>query len=193
MKIFCVALLLVICSFCGTGMAQDAKSNSVESARVDDVKPTVYLRVDRKDKEKVWLRMYNNTRWAVAVRTFTVYFNRKRTTQLVSGGSVSTLPSDEEINSLHYYLEKNLSAPVELKLPELSHGDSSSISWITSKGSILFSVPLKQLQPGLMIYVPFHYEWELNSQLIFNNEPEHRAYFRGVDLSQDASTARPRN
>lgn len=70
-----------------------------------------------------------------------------------------------------------------LKVPEVGYPDSSSISWIPSKGSILFSVPIKQLEPGLMIYVPFQYEWELSRQLIFNKEPEHRVYFRGVDLT----------
>jgi hypothetical protein len=43
-----------------------------------------------------------------------------------------------------------------------------------------------------MIYVPFQYEWELNRQQIFNKEPEHRVYFRGVDLSQDAATMNQR-
>lgn len=185
MKIF-FAALLVACNLCVIGFAQGAKNNSAENARLDDAKPTVYLRVERRDKEKVWLRVYNNTRWAVAVRTFTFYYNRKRAIDLGNGKSVFALPSDEEIDSLHYYVEKEPTASTEVKVPKLFHGDSSSISWIPSKGSILFSVPTKQIEPGLMIYVPFHYEWELNGQLIFNNEPEHRAYFRGVELSQKA-------
>ena len=114
---------------------------------------------------------------------FSFYFNRKRTTPLASGGDVFTLPDDVEIDSLHYYIEKERGSSNRVKAPELVYSGSSSISWIAAKASILFCVPIKQLDPGLMIYVPYQYEWELNRQLIFNNEPEHRVYFRGVDLT----------
>jgi len=172
---------------------QAATLGPAKSVKVEASKPTVYLTVERKDKEKAWFRMNNNTAWAIAVRTVTFYFNRQRTTNLSSGGSVFTLPSDQEIDSLHYYVEKEPGTPRRLKAPELGYPDSSSISWIPAKGSILFSVPVKQLEAGLMIYVPFQYEWELSRQLIFNKEPEHRVYFRGVDLSQDAAAVGQRN
>lgn len=176
---------LVIGSLCGPVYPQAATTGPAKSVKVEDSKPTVYVSVERRDKEKAWFRMHNNTTWAISVLTGTFYFNRKRTTPLGSGGSVFTLPGDQEIDSLHYYVEKEPMTPGHLKVPEVGYPDSSSISWIPSKGSILFSVPVKQLEPGLMIYVPFHYEWELNGQLIFNKEPEHRAYFRGVDLSKE--------
>jgi hypothetical protein len=183
MKSFCVSLLL-ICNLGVIGFPQGTNSAPANSAKINDVKPTIYLRFERRDKGKMWLRLYNNTKWAVAVQTFTFYFNRQHSTTLGNGKSVFALPSDEDIDSLYYYVEKEPAASKEMKVPELFHGDSFSISWIASKGSILFSVPISQLGTGLMIYVPFQYEWELNSQLIFNNEPQHRVYFRASDLSE---------
>jgi hypothetical protein len=191
MKSFSTFLLL-ICGLCGVGFAQDTNDNP-NGAKIDTIQPSVYLRVERRDKERVWLRMYNNTKWAIAVRTFTFYFNRQHSITLDNGNSVFALPSDEAIGSLHYYVEKEPAAAKEIKAPELLHGDSYSISWIASKGSILFSVPIKQLEPGLMIYVPFQYEWELSRQLIFNKEPEHRVYFRGVDLTARKEEKRARS
>jgi hypothetical protein len=176
---------LVIGSLCGTVYPQAAATGPVKSVKAEEIKPTVYLTVERKDKEKASFRLHNNTTWAISVLTVSFYFNRTRTTPLGSGGSVFTLPDDVEIDSLHYYVEKEPMTSSRVKAPELHYPDSSAISWIPSKGSILFSVPVKQLDPGLMIYVPFHYEWELNRQLIFNNEPEHRVYFRGADLSKE--------
>jgi hypothetical protein len=187
MKIFCVALL-VIYNLCGIGFAQSMTNASVKTTKLDDAKPTVYLSIERKDREKAWLRMYNNTKWSLAVRTFTFYFNRRQSIILSNGRSVFALPGDEEIDSLHYYVEREPMVSNELKVPRHLHSDSYSISWIPSKGSILFSVPTDQLVPGLMIYVPFQYEWELNPQLIFNNEPQHRVYLHASDLPENTES-----
>jgi hypothetical protein len=189
MRTFYVAALVIV-ALCGCVYPQAVTSEKTTTVKVDNSKPTVYLTVERKDKEKVSFRLHNNTNWAISVLTISYYYSRKRTTPLGSGGSVFTLPDDVEIDSLHYYVEKEPRTPSRVKVPEVGYPDSSSISWIASKGSILFSVPLKQLDPGLMIYVPFHYEWELNRQLIFNNEPEHRVYSRGVDLTTEADFRR---
>jgi hypothetical protein len=186
MKTLCLTLLLS--NLCGFGFVHHATNNL--AAKVDDLKPTVYLRVERREKETVWLRVHNNTSWALAVRTFSFYFNRKNVTYRLNGHSVFALPSDRDVDSLFYYVEKEPTASKEVKVPRLSHGDSASISWIPAGGSILFSVPTEQLDPDLMIYVPFQYEWELSEQLIFNNEPDNRVYFRGADLSNGAVTVR---
>jgi hypothetical protein len=186
MRTFYVAAFVMV-ALCSPVYPQAVASEKSTSVKVENNKPTVYLTVERKDKVKVSFRLHNNTNWAISVLTISYYYSRKRTAPLGSGGSVFTLPDDVEIDSLHYYVEKEPRTPSHVKAPELGYPDSSSISWIAAKGSILFSVPIKQLEAGLMIYVPFHYEWELNRQLIFNNEPDHRVYFRGVDLSQDAA------
>lgn len=186
MTTFYIAATLVICFLCGPVYSQAVTTETTKRVKVENSKPTVYVTVERKGKEKASFRLHNNTNWAISVRTVSFYFSRRGTTPLVSGGSVFTLPDDKEIDTLHYYVEKEPMTSGRLKAPELHYPDSSSISWIASKGSILFSVPMKQLEPGLMIYVPFQYEWELNRQQIFNKEPEHRVYFRGVDLSQMA-------
>lgn len=189
MTSFCVSLLL-ICALCGVGSPQGARAAADGDTKIDDVRPGVYLRFERRDKGRIWLRMYNNMKWAVAVRTFTSYLNRRGAITLGNGESVFTLPDDEAITSLHYYVEKEPAASNKLKAPEVFHGDSYSISWIASKGSILFSVPAGQLERGLKVYVPFQYEWELSPQLIFNNEPQHRVYFRATDLPEDTQSRR---
>lgn len=178
-------MLFLSCALCGLVDAQTPATEQANNVRVKQIKPTIYVSLERRDKEKAWFRLHNNTTWAIAVQTGTFYFNRNRTAPLSQGKQVFTLPNNVEIDSLHYYVEKEPMSLSQVKAPELRYPDSSSISWISSKESILFSVPINQLVPGLMIYVPFHYEWELNEQLIFNSEPDHRVYFRGVDLSED--------
>lgn len=191
-RIFCLSFL-TMCAWCGLASAQIGTTEPTASVRVEQLKPTVYVSLERKDKKRALFRLNNNTTWAIAIRTWTFYFNRTRSTRLGQGTEVFTLPSDVEIDSLHYYVEKEPMTSTRGKPPELHYPESSSISWIPSKGSILFSVPLKHLHPGLMIYVPFNYEWELNRQLIFNKEPEHRTYFRGVDVSEKVKALRRRN
>jgi hypothetical protein len=156
----------------------------VSQPRVEPTKPTIYLSVERKDKDRVWFRINNNTAWAIAVTTISMYFyvDRNRPIHLENGMTVFALPADREISTLHYYLEREPDSPRRLKVEKLSYPDVSSTEWIAPKSSILFSAPASQLPPGTLVYVPFQYEWELSGQSIFNHEPEHRVQFRAVDL-----------
>ncbi len=189
MRSLCMSLLLIVGTLSGIGYSQGSTSRRVDDVRIDDAKPTVYLSVERKDEQTLRCRLYNNTTWAISVRTVSYYFKWNRTLRLSNGISVYSLPTDDEIESLHYYIEKEPTAQGKLKAPELHYGDSSATSWIPPRESITFSVPAIYLRPGLVLYVPFNYEWELSNQMIFGNEPEHRVYFRGVDLPKKSITS----
>lgn len=98
--------ILTVCTLCGIIYAQTPSTGPTSNARVEQIKPTIYVSFVWNDRDRVRLRLNNNTNWAIAVRTGAFYFNRKRTTLLEQGESVFTLPSNVEIDSLHYYVEK---------------------------------------------------------------------------------------
>jgi hypothetical protein len=52
--------------------------------------------------------------------------------------------------------------------------------------SLLFSVPRETLCKNLRIYLVFNYAWETQEGFVAGNEPEHRVYFYGSELSKRA-------
>jgi hypothetical protein len=186
MTTLCAALLCIL-ALGGETSKQVPSEPPDRRFRVEAPRPTIYLEVERNDHEQVWFRLHNNTRFSLAVRTVSFYRNRGGKVGLGDGNLTSVLPADVEIRTLHYYVEKDDPSSKHVSAPEVGYPDSYFVSWIPAGNSILFAVPSSRLRPGLSVYVPFQYEWELSEQLIFNGEPEHRVYFRGVDLSPGAT------
>lgn len=177
-KIFALLLLSVVCA---TAFSQN--NDPSKSSRFDKEKPTIYIKVECQNRATVRLRLYNNTRWAVAIPTFSQYVNPKKvaTIKLINGETALALPNDRDISSIYYYVEKD-GAQENIDVPKLNYSDSFTPSWIPSDDSIFFTVPKEHLKKGLQIYVSFNYEWEINRQGIIHNEPQHRVFFRGVTL-----------
>jgi hypothetical protein len=158
-------------------------SDPSKSSRLDNEKPTIYIKVECQNKATVRLRLYNNTYWAVTIPTFSLYVNPKKvaTIKLVNGETAFALPNDRDISSIYYYVEKD-GAQENIDVPRLNYADSFNPSWIPSNDSIFFTVPKDHLREGLKVYVPFNYEWEINKQGIIHNEPQHKVFFRGAAL-----------
>lgn len=173
--------LLSLLAVCGTAFSQANRPST--NARINPAKPTIYIGVECQNKNTIQLRLHNNTQWAIAVSTFSFYFDPHKivTIKLSNGQTAFPLPNDKEISSLYYFVEK-ANARQDIKVPQIDYSDSFNQSWIASKESILFSVPREYLQEGLQIYIPFNYEWELNDQGIIHNQPVHKTFFRGVEL-----------
>lgn len=146
-------------------------------------KSSIYIKVECQNKDTVRLRLYNNTPWAITVPTFSMYVNPKKviTIKLSNGETAIALPSDRDITSIYYYLEKD-GGQENIDVPQLNYSDSFNPSWIPSNESIFFTVPKERLRDGLQLYVSFNYEWEINKQGIIHNEAEHKVFFRGAAL-----------
>lgn len=148
-----------------------------------DNKASVFIKAEGSGKnQRLRLRLFNNTKWAIAVGTFSYYFNpaRIKKIKLQSGKVVTVMPSDKEIDSLYYFTERERIQGNKKVLILGGHWTHSyNNSWIGPKDSIFFSIPEKDLRKGTELYISFKYEWELNEKGVFlSGEPQHRVYFR---------------
>ncbi|HEX3104415.1 MAG TPA: hypothetical protein VHQ22_08205 [Terriglobales bacterium] len=143
--------------------------------------PSVYLRYDheaeqkpthpREGKEGVWLRIHNNTRGAICIRTQSLYVGKKVVPlTLLSGKHVLGIRDGIEIAPVYYLEDEHETGFV--RLPLTWNGDMSAVSWVPSGGTVLMNLPKHELVKGRRVALPFCYEWELEGDGI-----EHEAFF----------------
>ncbi len=165
--------------------------NGVPSGgRLNKEKPAVYIDVDCQNATTFRLRLYNNTDWPITIPTYSFYFNPKNAVaiKLKNGPTVFPLPSDRDISSVYYYVEKDTDQKIQV--PVLNYPDSFNQSWIVPRGSIRFTVPKEHLKEGLRIFISFNYEWELSYHGVILNDVQHRVFFRSITLRNlDAPTS----
>ena len=141
-------------------------------ARIDSAKPTVYLALERLEENgRIWLRLHNNTRWAINLRTRNPGAVLVPLT-LISGQTVSALADGSEV-SPEYLIEN---------VPDPGYGDywcSTTRSWVAPGQSAVFSFPGEHLKFLGRLSVSYKYEWETEGQ-----EPEHRVRFSERDLTR---------
>lgn len=136
---------------------------------LDTKHPSVYLQYDHEAERKpehpaqgtrgVWLRIHNNTRGAICVRTESLYVGSKvAPLALMSGRHVLGIRDRVEIAPL-YSVEQENATGFE-RLPLTWRGDVWSVSWIPSGGTVLMSLPKDDLVKGRRVVLPFCYEWE---------------------------------
>lgn len=174
-------LVLILMLFLSLGVFSQSSDKLKFSWRPNMDKPMVDLEYVCQDNKKVNLRMYNNTIWVLSVTSDQLYYFTKKTVKLLNGKEFYTMPKDKEV-SLQYRVEKFALPWKNVKVPKLLQPDSGSLNWIASEDSILFSVPIEYLRKDLQVSVRFNYEWEMTKQGFFDTTPEHRVFFRGIDL-----------
>jgi hypothetical protein len=172
---------------------------------LDRNKPSIYLTFERRGQrtprnpdessEGIWLRLHNNTRWAISTYAGSgvslsktsfaplLLFN-KRQPGLLDG---------VEIDAGYYVdadLQSNISPPKLLR-----HDSLASEVWLPSGRTLIFSVPREHLGKYLSISVPFQYQWErrpdakatkisLLSILEEDINPTHRVHFYYYQLQR---------
>jgi hypothetical protein len=139
--------------------------------RLDPGKPTAYLRFERREGEDVWLRLHNNSQWAVGIRTeesFHIHEPAKW------GGRRDALGLLEGVEvSPAYEIERR---PHDRSV--YHNGCTFSESWVPSGRSVVFKVARAALTGAVKLRVHFRYEWELEDE----PEPVHYLYFYDTDL-----------
>lgn len=146
---------------------------SPAEVRLDSTRPTTYLKFERYDGDDVWLRLYNNSRWAVAIRTEESFHDPARW-----GGRHDALGlSEGAAVSPSYEIERH---PREQSV--YHNGCTFSESWIPPGRSVLFKVAREPLTYPATLRVHFRYEWELDEEL----EPGHYVFFSGHELPKAA-------
>ena len=186
-------LTLLLGCLCISAVAQqDSGKNPV---LLDTTHPSVYLQYDHEAERKpehpgegsegLWLRIHNNTRGAISIRTQSLYIGSKvAPLALMSGKHVLGIRDGIEIAPL-FFVEEDHETGFD-RLPLTFIGDVSAVSWIPSGGTVLMSLPKDDLNKGRRVTLPFSYEWEPEGDGV-----GHDAYFYGRQLpSQSAGAER---
>lgn len=204
-------IFLCVVLFCGFALVVPAQQQRPSITKADVIlskdKPTVYVSFERAGERKpvyagesnqgIWLRLHNNTRWAISFCTESLYVGTKITPLRLSDGrgalglregveispcyEVEAVRSYESVRTSDggWHIEKPVNVPT---VPVGTRGHVFSTSWLPSGRAVIFSIPREHLAKYLAIYVSFAYEWETAERDYGNKEPEHRVYFRAADL-----------
>lgn len=209
---------LILCSLALTAFSQQQRKQGVSNGTVNlsKDKPTVYITFERAGKRKplfagesnqgVWLRLHNNTRWAINFCTLSLYVGPKvAPLRLGDGRGVLGLRDGVEVNMCHEVeavksyesgvtpeggMFKGKSVAVQQPPVGYRTGDVFSTSWLPAGGSVMFSVPREHLDKHFAIYITYNYEWEYGERAFRNDEPQHRVYFRAVNLPENSASKR---
>jgi hypothetical protein len=203
--------IFVLCGLVLTAFPQQLKQGvSDGDVRLSKDKPTIYITFERagerqpllanESNQGIWLRLHNNTRWAINFCTPSLYVGAKvAPLRLNDGRAVLGLRDGVEISMCHEVeavksYESGITPegemfkerPVEVQQPPVGYGtgDLFSSSWLPAGGSVVFSVPREHLAKHLAIYIPYNYEWEYGERAVRSDAPQHRVYFRASDLPE---------
>jgi len=195
--------LVLLCCPTTICLAQKADGPALDGdIRLSKDHPAVYITFERRGKalnpmesrlaetgetskskergEDIWLRLHNNSRWAIQFPTWSLYLGKKVSPYRLSDGkSILGLSDGAEVNAVYQVVEADGRV-----VP--NGGDTSSQSWLPPGCSVIFSVSREHLSKGRSIYVYFTYEWESGQTYSNNLAPEHRSMYWGYRLREDA-------
>ena len=171
MVLAAVLCLLLLTSAIYSQQPAGSPGTAPADVRLDATKPTTYLKFERYDGQGVWLRLYNNSRWAVSIRTEESFHAHEP--DKWSGRRDALGLSDGAVVSPAYEIERY---PHEQSV--YHSGCTFSESWIPSGRSVVFMVARAPLTYPATLRVHFRYEWELDD----GPEPGHYVYFSGHEL-----------
>ena len=173
-----LSIIIVLLGASTVGFSQVAPPcDASKDVRIDKTHPGVYLTFERLGKavnplhthlmelsntsksiEKgsdMWLRLHNNTCWAIQILTFSMYFPKRK-------------PDEKTVDWIKRaaYLENGAEISLDYGVEEedgrrlLSPFDSFSVSRIPPGASVIFSVAREALSNERSIFVDFNYSWE---------------------------------
>jgi hypothetical protein len=199
----------LICCFVFSASAQNRNAgiDTRKNVHINEKKPTVYLEFVKLGKRNVlkptgsvshnvppkqefpqteeiettWLRVYNNSRWAIQFQVDDNSLSTANTElrQLSDKRIVITPTKDSELE-LAYGVElvnseNSVKPDLGRAVPYSRFGGTAL--WLASGESVVFLVKRAELKRNLQIFLPFKYEWETSEKNEGFGEPEHRVYF----------------
>jgi hypothetical protein len=198
-----LSALIILCSLPLVCLSQQANVPAPDDdIRLSKDHPAIYITFERRGRainpmdsrlaetgetsksqekgEDFWLRLHNNSRWAILFPTWSFYLGKMVSPYRLSiGKSILGLSDGMEVNA-KYHVEED-----DGKLVPYG-GDTYSQSWLPPGRSIIFSVSREHLSKGRSIYVYFNYEWESGQVYSNNLAPEHRVMYWSYRLEEDA-------
>jgi hypothetical protein len=178
-------IALSLCVFLGSVSVEDGFASvspqlksSREGAkrfRIVKDKPTVYISFDHAGRREpllngegnqgIWLRLHNNTRWAVRLQ-------------------MSGVPRQYGDANLFYEVLSENEVVIDMKC----HVCSSNK--LAPGKPILFSLPREYLNKDLAIRISFSYDWEEDERGSTSLEPQHYVYFYSSKLPRTVGSSR---
>jgi len=202
--------IIFLISLVNISLAQDCKTCLTKKDVLQDkTKATVYIALERIEKDEVLVRVYNNTPWAI---TFATYLDQnvvtKYRSRLCDGQDIVAPPDKFEVDAKYqieilpppstiYEIEKLPSSgnsKVEDKkpkkeeppLPRVMYPDvGGSDTALLSGRSLLFRIKRDHLIGRVRVYLPYSYEWETEERGGYPWEPQHRVYFYAYEYGLD--------
>jgi hypothetical protein len=198
--VFSLVLIFVfIFMMAGLGFSQDA----IPCSLIDKTRDALFIefertdekltRGERKDEPHVILRLKNNSTCPIEVisndveyflaalpakPTFQQVMNRETRTNIIEG---------ELVPDLNFFIRINVSG--NWFAEELNESSDTITTPILKGGnSLLFAVPIKNFKKGLIVLVPFKFEWETEldkSNVKFGGGTYHFIWFRYSKLPQE--------
>jgi hypothetical protein len=188
--------VLLSCLACWPALAQSTTpcGNSAEVMLSKD-KPAAYITFERVGTRKpryegdsgevVWLRLHNNSIWAIHFYTYSVHLPAEHTRIRICKGRVGIIRDGVEVEPA-YLAEQTRTGE---KVPGLGEGFRLyDVTWLASGRTLLFAVPREHLANEFTIYVPFTYEWEWKwkngkpAEQISYKEVVHRVQFYAYEI-----------
>jgi hypothetical protein len=222
----CLLLILGVVPLCMGQRKNKRIDNPRKSARLVQSKPIIYLEFakvgvcNRADSltvlssspcestrddiqvqkfEAVWLRLRNNSRWAIEIDAGNLYVSPIADGFRLQDGRVETAAGDGvEIDAL-YDVEaergyERIETPngteyrfIDVKAPYIERRGMFAPIWVPAGRSIIFAVNREHLAKHLRVYLPYRYEWETGERISRIDEPEHRPYFSWYKLRKAVS------
>ena len=118
------------------------------------------------DKDRVWLRFHNNTRWPIRL-------------------NMGAVPS-AEYGDAKLFFDGLLDGELIFRI----RCHACTTNMLGSGRSLLFSVPRADLGKGRAIRVRFSYGWEDWGDVTADREPEHYVYFYASKLPQTSQQSK---
>lgn len=176
MKFINILCFVVFLSFSCLGQidvsSRPTNAMCTERTLLNQDKPSVYLEyvksgvgqkiLESDSKNRVWLRLINNSVWQIGIIIFPGDSNGERgvfhsVEKIRTDSSRSTIPTGYRIGDTGFYRYQ-----------------------IESGGSLMFSVPANHLEKNLLIRTNFTYSWELKCAK--KACPEHSVVFTNNEL-----------
>lgn len=157
---------LLICAVCIPSHAQrQPKGTSPNSGRISKQLPSVYITLERHGQnsssdnvapeERAWLRLHNNTRWAIWFK-------------------MQALATKKDGDGGLFYDVENLKTN-EIKIGRRCH--ACSIVPLSPGHSFLFSIPAADLEKDSRIRINFWWAWQDHDDVFGSREVESWVYF----------------
>jgi hypothetical protein len=215
LKILISMVLIMACAFAGAAQRKGARDTR-KTVRLDEQKPAIYLefvkvgtcrhaesftvltespceskRTDIRVEtfEAVWLRVRNNSRWAIELKAGNIYtpphvegfeLQDGRVVSATSEGVEIDVEYDVEAERGYERVETEKGVEykfIEVEAPYIKRLGVSYQIFLPPGRSIIFAVKREYLAKHLSVFLPYVYEWETSKKHSGFEEPRHRVYF----------------